>query len=268
MYISPIQYNSNSYNYNKVQQHASNPSFTAWERTVHKELESFATSEIVHRNDTFFFRSNNFDLGYWDRLMDYIQDKYKNSKHINVYFYGCSDGSEVASFLMYAMKKLPKDFIDKMGTVRAVDYDLVAINKAKDNFYTINEPEIVNIREMLGDSVDRFFTNFPKGDVESANVRLSSEVTSKIKYKHANVLKDYANIKSENSIVFARNFWPYLSENMMPLAKKLGSQMHKNSLLTIGDFDVYGCEFHNFDIASALKSFGFKYSLLESTFEK
>ena len=82
-------------------------------------------------------------------------------------------------------------------------------------------------------------------------------MTTKVDFKVSNLLHDYKRIEPENSIVFARNFWPYLKEDAITLAKKLASRMGENSTLILGRFDTYGCEWFGIDIIKELVTRGF-----------
>ena len=53
------------------------------------------------------------------------------------------------------------------------------------------------------------------------------------------MLEDCVNIEPHNSVVFVRNFWPYLSgKKQLELAQKLYSQLLSNSTVVIGKFDM------------------------------
>ena len=47
-------------------------------------------NRVVHRNTTWFFRN---DL-VWDELAKYLDENFSDSRKVNVYSIGCSDGSE------------------------------------------------------------------------------------------------------------------------------------------------------------------------------
>ena len=79
-----------------------------------------------------------------------------------------------------------------------------------------------------------------------------------IKYSVANILEDYKNIKPNNSIVSARNFWPYLrADKQKELADKLSKQLRENSLLITGDFDN-SYIYQRTGISKLVQDYGFK----------
>lgn len=243
-----------------------NQTFGQWKRTVYKIGSNF---EISHRNDTSFLRITKDFPDFWEQATDFFVNKFKNNKKVNVTFYGCSDGSEPASFLITMMSRFPQEVWQKfIKNVKAIDNDPVAITKAKANKYTISKPEIMRLRKMLGDNVDEYFINFPKNDCDSAEVKLTDKITSKIKYRKANVLDDMHNLKKENNIIFARAFWPYLEEKIPLLAYRFGNKIKNNSCLVIEDFDRYGCAWHNADIDNLLRQVGLKKTKVNLVFEK
>ena len=110
-------------------------SFGHWNRTVYRNTVS-GFQEVVHRNDTSFFRylknaQDGNSKNYWDSLVQYIGQKYANTPKVNVYNYACSDGSEPLSLLASLMTNFSENFCKKFGIIQARDYDKEAIKNAK-----------------------------------------------------------------------------------------------------------------------------------------
>ena len=49
--------------------------------------------------------------------------------------------------------------------------------------------------------------------IPEANMKINPILSNYIEYSQANILEDYKNIKPNNSIIFLRNFLPYLDGN-------------------------------------------------------
>ncbi len=253
------------------------PTFGHWNRSVYKNTPS-GFKQLIHRNDTSFFRyiknaQDGNSRNYWDSLIKYIGQKYANTPKVNVYNYACSDGSEPYSFLMSMMTNFTENICNKFGTIQARDYDVEAINKAKIGIYSVIQKEFERILECTNHREKRFFEILDSNFDSEKNYNIyklspKNILTSKIDFKVANILKDYKNIKKKNCIVSAKNFWPYLKEDIPILAEKLSKQMGENSLLILGDFDRRGCYNFNIDICRLLISKGFKTTPIDMVFEK
>ena len=256
MRISHVQ---NYQNNNKYSQHT----FGAWSRDVYKTDKSGFYQTLLHRNNTCFFRDDSF----WVSLTNFLEKKYARTSKVNVYCYGCSDGSEPYSFVMQAMSKGDK-FVKKFLPINASDYDTVAIEKAKENKYCIRPREYHNIKECTGIDPAYFF-KFPFRianyfQLEKYNASLQEKVVKNVKYSVKDILEDYKNIEKDNSVILARNFWPYIedSSKRMKFFNDLYNHLGKNSFLVIGNFDNT-----NPDIAQEIMRAGFK-RINNNTFEK
>ena len=254
-----------------------NVNFGYWNRTVYKKTIC-GFQEVVHRNDTSFFRylknaQDGDSKNYWDSLIKYIGQKYANTPKVNVYNYACSDGSEPISLLASLKTHFSELFCKKFGIIQARDYDKEAIKRAKSGIYNVYQKEFENIKECTNNKEEDFFNilerNFDyENDYITYKISPKKTLTSQIDFKVADILKDYKNIEKTNSIVSAKNFWPYLEKDIPALVEKLSKQMGENSLLILGDFDQRGCFYHNIDITRLLIKKGFKKTTIDMVFEK
>ena len=266
MNISPLVMNKCEKN--------SNPTFGYWHRAVYRKSAKSSAKELMHYNDTSFVRhlSNKkkkcSNAQSWLNLIDFLIEKYKNVSKVNVYNYACSDCSEGYTFLMALISRAGEDIQAKFPKIYAIDYDKDAIDKAKQAKYVLNQWEYDSIQELTNNNIERFL-NIEQDEQAGGYLATPKEIlTSKIKLVHADVLKDYKRIKKENSIVFARNFWPYLDRKMASLLEKFDERIKKNSVLVIGGFDLNACPFFGFDIFMEIIKKGFKKSKVDCTFEK
>lgn len=212
----------------------SRTSFKSWNREVYRPTADLFVKELSHRNDTRFFRNSSF----WQKLVNMLVEKYKNTQKVNVYCYGCSNGSEPYTFIMQLMSTVKENIAKKFLPIIAKDYDSVAIDVAKRNSYAIGNLEMNAITNYTNNSFDKFFEKSKIKKLPS-HYSVKSVLTDNVQFSVANVLEDYTNIEPDNTVVFARNFWPYLSnENQKELAEKMYKQLGENSTLIIGDFDL------------------------------
>lgn len=251
-----------------------NPSFGYWHRSVYRENLKTATKEFMHNNDTSFVRHLSgkkkvcSDAQSWLKLVDFLIEKYKNVPKVNVYNYACSDCSEAYTFLMALISRTDGQIQSKFPKIYAIDYDKEAINKAKSAEYVLTEREYASIQELTNNNIEKFLDIEREEHSDNYIAKPKEILTSKIKLVHADALKDYKRIKSENSIVFARNFWPYLDRKMCALLTKFNERLKDNSVLVIGNFDLNACPFFGFDIFMEIVKRGFKRSKVDCVFEK
>lgn len=234
MLVSSIQYNQ--------------PAFCSWRRDVNKGAvsEIFGTKKVKYRNDTWIFRPS---LVWWNDFMNFIDEKYKNIPKVNIYDFACSDGTEVYNILLALKIQFGDENMVRFLPIIASDIDEVAIRKAQQ--YDIS----------FDDIEEKKIENFTRGNVPAPKILMEGRVSWDI----ANILKDYGKIIPDNSIVFARNFWPYLElGDKIKLAKNLYKKLGKNSLLVLGEYDHQDC----YSPEELLPKIGFKFSKLGMVYEK
>ncbi|MBE7710656.1 MAG: hypothetical protein E7Z92_00805 [Cyanobacteria bacterium SIG31] len=239
----------------------SKPNFKSWSREV--TTRSFLGDKIIkHRNDSWFFR----DAEFWPIFTEYLVERFKNVPKVNVYSYGCSDGSEPFSFVMRMLSAHPKES-SKFLPVIAKDYDKEAINKVeKREYYTIKGLEKNDIDFCTNKSFNRFFNIIDSGPAMSFAFA-KDELYDNVQFSVADIRSDYKKIEPNNSVVFVRNFWPYIENwsDRQKLLKKLGDQLGENSFLVIGFFDRKAtC----WTIDNQVIEAGFKRTLVDFVFEK
>lgn len=229
-----------------------NPMFKSNGREIRDE-----DGYIVNRNSTNFFRN---DLN-WKELTNLLSQKYAHTDKVNVFCYGCSDGSEPVSLAMLLAEKL-KDDSKKFFPIIAKDKDEYIINEAKKFEIDAYILDFCQIEHMMDGKQDKYlkavFSKTGKTQYTVDNV-----LRDKIQYEQADILDDIHNIPSKDSVVFCRNFWPYLdNQERELLARRLSNRLKDNCTLVIGDYDK------KFDTKSLLESVGFKETAVENVFMK
>ena len=243
----------------------SKPNFKSWSREVTKKtfIGKVLQYEVIkHRNDSWFFR--NADI--WPTLTEYLIERFKNVTKVNVYSYGCSDGSEPFSFVMRMLSAHPQQ-ASKFLPVIAKDYDKEAINKVeKREYYTIKDLEKKDINFCTNNSFNRFFSIIDSGPAMTFAFA-KNELYDNVRFSVADINCDYKKIEPNNSVVFVRNFWPYIEKwsDRQKLLKNIGNQLGENSFLIIGAFDRKGT---NWTIDNQVVEAGFKRTIVDYVFEK
>lgn len=232
-----------------------NPSFTSSIREVAvPQKTSESKSAVKHRNTTYFYRS---DMD-WNELSRYLANKYKKTNKVNTYCYACSDGSEPYSFVMKMINDHGDAFAEKFFPVQAKDYDSFIISKAKSQNVMLNsfEPKLIDgqIRGNMNVYMDYVSEKRTPYNIEYL-YHVKDKLFNKINFSQADIVADVATVKPDNSVVFCRNFWPYLKDEtkITDLAKKLYNQLGENSCVILGDFDQ-----SDERVFKAMKKAGFK----------
>ena len=226
MQISSI----NTINYN------SRPTFMSWEREVRN-----AKKGVINRNNTCFFREN--DL--FSRLTKLLSESFENVPKVNVYCFGCSDGSEAFTFIMSMLSLKEEATPQKFFPIIARDIDPVAIEKVKNNDYKIYYWEKWAINKYTDGMFDKFINEpyeIPENDNVLTKVFVKKELYDYVDFAVGDIFEDYKTIKPQNSVVLARNFWPYIegSTKRNQLLKALYDHLDYGSYFVIGDFDQKG----------------------------
>ena len=247
--ISPIKYN--------------NISFGTFFNNVHDDND-----RLKYRGDTSICRN---DL-YFPEVVLYLNDKYKSVPKVNVVMHACSDGEEVYSFLGVLKSMFGKN-ADKFLPVRARDIEPTHLNLAQKGVYRINrgEYDIANIY-MNGNFYDYFDNisnnNFPNPldakhskmimryrspeDTFPKDIKVKDCLRELVNFSQGSIIEDVKVMDFKNTVLFARNFWPYLEKDEInELAKTLSKKMDNSSTLIIGDYDK------DYNINKLLESYGF-----------
>ena len=241
---------------------ANSPNFKSWTREVlHKNSDQFVKL-VKHRNDTWLFR----DCLDWKRFGKFIVDKYKDVPKVKVINYACSNGSEAYTFLMEMFCHQDFDTAMKFTPIIAKDYDQKAIDYAQSGIIRIEEGEKGSVNMSTEGRFDLFFkkcSDFGDEIYEPRHV-----LGNNVIFSQANIIEDYQTIPPNNTIVLARNFWPYLKYNdRIELARNLFNHLGDNSTLVIGSFDNIG-SWDATPTRQILESVGFKPTSIEHVYTK
>ena len=206
------------------------PSFTSLTRTVRDEH-----GRLKYRNTTNFFR-NDLD---WQNFADFVAEKYKMVNKVNVVCYACSDGSEPLSLLMLFKEKFPNGG-KKFLPIVAKDIDKTVIESAKGDFINMDYHDERAINNYTAGRFRNYFVPPVRGfDVDPVLVKKQAILKEGISYATADITKDINSVPVNNTILFCKNFWPYLEDNKQrqQLVENIKNRLQRNCLVVIGNFD-------------------------------
>ncbi len=217
MYVSPIS--NNKYNY----------SFQANRRIINNE-----SGKLLYRTTTYFFRH---DID-WRRLSKVLFYKYKDISKVNVFCHACSNGMEPYSFVIQMLEQNTKD-ARKFFPVIAKDLDAKNIEMAQKGFLNIDESDFYEIKCHTRGYCTPYFDLMKSQDGNYfMTLKPKKYLNEKVHFEQGDILEDIDKMPKSNTILFCRNFWPYLDiKKQELLAQKLGNHFDSSSLVIIGDFD-------------------------------
>lgn len=189
---------------------------------------------LKYNTNTCFFKS---DLN-WPEFVDYLNDKYKYKKKVNVIDYACSTGEEPLSLIMMLHLKL-KDQAEKFFPILAYDIDEENIIDAKRGIFTIRKDE----KKLLEYNTKQLYQKYLKAYKDKNNelVLLTSRdwIDSKVKYKQSDIKCDIEKIPQDNTILLCRNFIPYLNlYDQKDLVKQISNRLNSTSVIVLGNFEI------------------------------
>ena len=226
---------------------------------------NYDDGELRYRGDTALCRD---DL-YFPEVVDFLDNKYKNVPKVNVLMHACSDGEEVYSFLGVLISRL-KQKAAKFLPLTAKDIDSEHLILAKRGVYNISDTEFVMANDYMNGEFYDYFEPMPSlGSKDrrlkyTKTVKVEHSLKSLVNFSYGDILEDAKKTNFKNTVLFARNFWPYLSaDERHSLAKMLSKKMDESSTLIIGDYDR-----EQADIDTLLRMYGFEETKAVNVFEK
>ena len=188
-------------------------------------------------NYTKFFRTD--IAGSWKKFLDVVDSHFKDAEKVNVYCFGCSDGSEPYSFAMGMLNKKGGKNIKKYTPIMAYDIDSEMIRTAQKGWLPCSKNDKIRINSNT--SLTRFLCNIvevPRDEKYPYRFQPLDRVKNLIDFQVGDFSEKLEDIEPCNNLVMCRNFWYYLGTDKIPeIVKKLSSKIDETSLVVIGDFD-------------------------------
>ena len=236
MYIYPITRS----NYNNVY-------FKANERFVEDK-----SGHLAYKTTTYFFREDTD----WFALGDYLCGKYKNCDKVNVISHGCSNGMEPYSFVMNMLCFHPDD-AHKFLPVIARDIDNYNIRMAKIGHYDITDMEEYLLDYYTKGRYREYLDFEPSHKFKRIGLRINDAIKNLVKFEQGDIFRDIEKMPRNNTVLFCKNFWPYLTpEKRDLLAYKLCDRFDESSVVITGDYD-----YSKSNVDYLLKKYAFRRSL-------
>ena len=251
----------------KIQNYQINTKNTISFSSFYQPVQKLKSGPIV-TNNTCFFR---LDFS-WKEFIAQIAKRYDKAQKVNIYSFACSNGAEPFSIAMMLMNRLgekAKIFLP----IKASDIDEKILEAPRKGKIYLEKIDISEIKSHIGADYSDFikhddnFKFIP--DYNKHKKICEGEVTQKLKnaveFEQRDITRKLPDISKENTIIFARNFWPYLSQqNQNNLAKNLSDNIGGNSLIFLGGYD---CNY--ITAPKLLRENGFvNYSDLKACFKK
>ena len=200
--------------------------------TVNKTECDPKHKNILYKNNTIFFRD---DIN-WGMLINYLL---KNESINKIHCYACSDGSEPYSIAMALISELGYEKAQKYFPIVARDIDKALIDKANTGVITVTKKDMQNIERYQKKSDIAFFDKKSYPTEDGKICRVSDELRKCVDFGLGNLVVDSAYADYDNSAVFFRNVWPYLSEKEIKiLMTNLSGALKDNSMLIMGEYDI------------------------------
>lgn len=225
--LSTHNYYSNIINRNKSIEHKYHPSFTAYS-------ERKSCSEYPFYTDTLFFRD---DID-WENIVKYLDSCYRCADKVNIICHACSDGEEAYSLALKLISELGEK-ADKFFPILAKDIDSDNIQRAKDGIFRIMKCELDAMRSHSNFNLDKYFHIVYHND-EYIYASAKPAIKSKIIFEQSDIFNDVDTLKSGNTVLMCRNFWPYMpKEKAKTLASKICSKLGESDMVLVGYFDMF-----------------------------
>ena len=238
--------------------------------TYFNNVKNDYDKKVIYRGDTCMCRD---DL-YFPDFVSFLNDKYNSVPNVNVIAHACSDGEEVYSFLGVLKSQLG-DKADKFLPVIAKDIEPEHLARAQKGKYYLRAYEHYVANASMNNKFCDYFENSDSPiDIDIKNnfkfsekpiqVRVKDCLKNNVIFKQGNIIYDVNKTDFTNTVLLARNFWPYLSfDDRKRLANTLSKKMDETSTLVIGDYDK-----DEANVDALLKSYGFVETAVENVYEK
>lgn len=199
--------------------------------------------DVVFSNFTYFFRGDFMEScskNCWSSFSRLVDKQFKDCEKVNFYDFGCSDGSEAYTIIMTLKEKLGEEKSKKFFPIYAFDTDSVVLKSAKSGIVDATFDDAKEIYYATSD-VDKYFFVEKNSDSNKDypyKLKAKDSLKDSVCFNKGDFLAELDNIEGKNSIIFCRNFWPYLTYKQRDLAaRKLAEKLDDSSIVVIGAFD-------------------------------
>ena len=188
-------------------------------------------------NYTKFFRTD--IAGSWKNFLNIVDSHFSQVDKVNVYCFGCSDGSEAYSFTMGMLDKKGPTKVAKYVPVKAYDIDAEMIRIAEKGWLPCSKNDKIRINSnTLFPKLYCDIVEVPRDEKYPYRFQPTQKVKNLIEFQTGEFVENLDKIEPCNNLLMCRNFWYYLGTDKIPeIVQKLASKIDETSLVVIGDFD-------------------------------
>lgn len=186
----------------------------------------------------------------WSGFAELLDKEFKEADKVNIYDFGCSDGSEAYSLAISLIETLGEERAQKFLPIKASDADKNILNIAKSGELCCTSEDKYVLNRCTNYNLSKYFDVSDAPSVLGAGPRYILKpkdiIKSAVTFERKVFPDALDEIEPENSLVLCRNFWPYMSNTRRHTAvDKLKSTLGQSSRFVIGDYDYgrYGALF-------------------------
>ena len=191
---------------------------------------------LLYKTTTYFFR-NDLD---WDKFINLLVTKYKNTGKVNLINHTCSNGPEAYSIIMKLITRLGAS-AEKFFPIQARDINPDNILSAQNGGgMGINNEDLYRINYYTKNNINSFL-NFQPARTPDYQLAVVPKpiLKNRVQFSQGDIFQDIENMPDKNTVLLCRNFWQYLKENECGLlAEKLSRKIDNTSLVVLGEYDI------------------------------
>lgn len=189
---------------------------------------------VVNSNNTCFFRQ---DVRNWLIFAKKIDEEFKDAEKVNIYDFGCSDGSEPYTLAISLIEALGEDGAEKFFPIKAMDKDPIIINRAKKGKMYCSKKDFERINQNTAYKFDKYFDILENKRNGDKIISPKEILTSRVEFSRKSAASGLKEAEPEHSLVLTRNFLPYLSEDELKETMIQMRKLGETSRILIGNFD-------------------------------
>lgn len=191
--------------------------------------------KILNSNLTNFFRD---DMPNWAFLVEKLDKTFENAPKVNVYDFGCSDGSEAYTFIISLFETLGEEKAQKFLPIKAYDKDSFIVKKANSGRVECTLEDYKKLLENTNNNIEKYF-EIEKEDEDGIKTLKPKEIlTDNVTFEKKSYADGLENVEKENSLILSRNFLKYLDRSEIVKATYLLRDLDQSSRVVLGGFDT------------------------------
>ena len=210
-----------------------NQTFTS---TRKSQLDSFGRVINCH-----YTNLNRADTN-WSKYAQLLNDRFQNQDKVKINLFGCSDNSDGYTLVMNLIKELGSK-AKKFFPISASDISQEIIKDNNDSKIMLHSKDLEYIKKMGMSSMFERDFNEPvqiMRGIEFFPHKVKPELRDKFEFTVKDITQETQREDFSNQVVSFRNGWAFNTlDNQNEIAKNLSKHSDKNTLVMIGQSDLY-----------------------------